>query len=79
MPAARLGEAHLESITASGPPLPVLLRSLEVLRDMRLAAKRSDIATRHADFERLRSIVAPLPQRNTVHHFSRAYKSLAAG
>jgi len=54
VPAARLGAAHLESITASGPPLPVLLRSLEVLRDMRLAANRPDIATRHADLERLR-------------------------
>ena len=53
-PAARLGAAHLESITASGPPLPVLLRSLAVLRDMRLAANRPDIATRHADLERLR-------------------------
>ena len=39
-PAARLGAAHLADITASGPPLPVLLRSLEVLRDMRLAADR---------------------------------------
>ncbi len=57
-PAARLGEAHLESITASGPPLPVLLRALEVLRDMRLAANRPGIATRHADIERLRSMVA---------------------
>jgi hypothetical protein len=53
-PAAKLGAAHLESITASGPPLPVLLRSLEVLRDMRLAANRPDIATRHADLERLK-------------------------
>ncbi|HEU5137527.1 MAG TPA: monodechloroaminopyrrolnitrin synthase PrnB family protein [Steroidobacteraceae bacterium] len=53
-PASKLGAAHLESITASGPPLPVLLRSLEVLRDMRLAANRPDIATRHADLERLR-------------------------
>jgi hypothetical protein len=52
-PAAKLGAAHLESITASGPPLPVLLRSLEVLRDLRLAANRSDIATRHADLDRL--------------------------
>ena len=57
-PAARLGEAHLESVTASGPPLPVLLRALEVLRDMRLAANRSDIATRHEDLERLRGMVA---------------------
>jgi hypothetical protein len=36
----------------------VLVRSLEVLRDMRLAAKRADIATRHADFEKLRSLLA---------------------
>jgi len=56
-PAARLGAVHLENITASGPPLPVLLRSLEVLRDMRLAANRPDIATRHADLERLRQML----------------------
>jgi len=61
-PAARLGAVHLESVTASGPPLPVLLRSLEVLRDMRLAANRSDITTRHADLERLRKWgQAPIP------------------
>ena len=60
-PAASLGAAHLESITASGPPLPVLLRSLEVLRDMRLAANRPDIATRHADLERLRNWGQPPP------------------
>ena len=30
--------------TASGPPLPVLLSALEVLRDLRLAAPRYDIA-----------------------------------
>ena len=56
-PAARLGAAHLADITASGPPLPVLVRSLEVLRDLRLAANRNDIATRHADFEQLRSVL----------------------
>jgi len=56
-PAARLGAAHLADITASGPPLPVLVRSLEVLRDLRLAADRNDIATRHADFEQLRSVL----------------------
>jgi hypothetical protein len=53
-PAANLNEQGLEGITASGPPLPVLLRSLEVLRDMRLAADRRDITTRHADLARLR-------------------------
>jgi hypothetical protein len=56
-PAARLGETHLESITASGPPLPVLIRSLEVLRDMRLAADRPGVATRHADLARLRALL----------------------
>ena len=57
VPATKLGTAHLESITASGPPLPVLLRSLEVLRDLRLAANRSDILTRHADLARLKRML----------------------
>ena len=56
-PAAALSERGLEGITASGPPLPVLLRSLEMLRDLRLAADRRDIATRHADLDRLRGLV----------------------
>jgi hypothetical protein len=56
-PAARLGAEHLADITASGPPLPVLVRSLEVLRDMRLAANRPGIATRHAELEQLRSLL----------------------
>jgi hypothetical protein len=55
-PAARMNAAHLASVTASGPPLPVLLRSLEVLRDMRLAADRPGITTRHADLARLRAL-----------------------
>jgi len=53
-PAARMPKDALGGITASGPPLPVLLRSLEVLRDMRVAADRDDIATRHGDLTRLR-------------------------
>jgi hypothetical protein len=57
-PATGIGAAHLEHITASGPPLPVLLRSLEVLRDMRLAADTPSLATRHADLTRLRSLVS---------------------
>jgi hypothetical protein len=56
-PAERLPEENLKGITASGPPLPVLLRSLEVLRDMRVAANRHDIATRHQDLARLRALV----------------------
>jgi len=56
-PAAKLGQQSLEGITASGPPLPVLLRSLEVLRDLRLAADRRDITTRHDDLGKLRRVV----------------------
>jgi hypothetical protein len=58
-PAASLREVDLQGVTASGPPLPVLLRALEVLRDMRIAANRPDIATRYADLVRLRSRIAP--------------------
>ena len=56
-PAANLEEEDLQGITASGPPLPVLLRSLEILRDLRLAAERRDIATRHDDLCKLRRAV----------------------
>jgi hypothetical protein len=56
-PAVNLNAQSLEGITASGPPLPVLLRSLEVLRDLRLAGDRRDIGTRHDDLARLRSRV----------------------
>lgn len=54
-PSAAVGEKHLAQITASGPPLPVLLKSLADLRDQRLAAKREDIRTSHAGIERLRA------------------------
>jgi len=48
---------HLATITASGPPLSVLLRALEMLRDLRTAANRQDIPTRHADLASLRQCV----------------------
>jgi hypothetical protein len=54
-PAARLSPGALDGITASGPPLHVLIRSLEILRDMRVAADRPDIVSRRADLSRLRS------------------------
>jgi hypothetical protein len=53
-PSSELSETHLKHITASGPPLQVLLNSLEKLRDLRTAADRDDIPSRHADFQRLR-------------------------
>lgn len=57
-PAERIPPDHLEGLTASGPPLEVLLRALEGLRDRRLAADRDDVPTRHADIARLRSVLA---------------------
>ncbi len=57
-PAAALDARSLEGITASGPPLPVLLGALQRLRDMRLAADRHDIATRRDDLARLRDAVS---------------------
>jgi hypothetical protein len=53
-PSGSLEEERLQGITASGPPLPVLIRSLELLRDFRMATERSDLETRHADLARLR-------------------------
>jgi hypothetical protein len=35
-----------------------LLRSLEILRDLRRAADRSDLPTRHADLARLKEAIA---------------------
>jgi len=52
-PASNLTEERLESVTSSGPPLQVLLRSLENLRDLRTAAERDDIPSRHVDLKRL--------------------------
>jgi hypothetical protein len=54
-PATSLSSEQLQDVTASGPPLSVLLRSLEILRDLRVASNRSDLATRHADLALLRS------------------------
>ncbi len=54
-PAFSKGLAEQADMTASGPPLPVLLRALRKLCDMRCAADRDDIPTRYADVQRLRS------------------------
>ena len=58
-PAGALDAAHLEGITASGPPLPALLRSLAILRDYRCAVATPAIPTRHADLARLRAALEP--------------------
>jgi hypothetical protein len=46
----------MAGLTASGPPLEALLRSLEALRDQRMAARRADLTTRHNDLVRLRAL-----------------------
>jgi len=60
-PSRALDESRLEQVTASGPPLPVLLSALEVLRDLRLAAPRDDIASRYAEVARLETAVGMAP------------------
>src|SRR6188472_2442032 len=57
-PSAELEEGHLAQVTASGPPLPVLLFALEVLRDLRLAALRDDIPSRYEDVSRVREALS---------------------
>jgi len=57
-PSVKLSEPHLKGVTASGPPLPVLLRSLRILRDYRCAEPQSDSVTRYPDIQRLRQLVA---------------------
>jgi hypothetical protein len=57
-PAVQLSGESLDAVTSSGPPLSVLLRALETLRDLRLAAPRTDIVSRHADIARLRAAVS---------------------
>ena len=54
-PAAELPDEGLVNITASGPPLPVLLDALEKLRDLRLGADRDDIPSRYHDLQKLKS------------------------
>ena len=56
-PSADLPEIRLKGITASGPPLPVLLRSLEKLRDQRMAAERDDIPSSYRELRILRESI----------------------
>jgi hypothetical protein len=56
-PSAELDHGKLAQVTASGPPLPVLLRALELLRDLRQAEPRTDIRTRHDDLAVLKSVL----------------------
>ena len=54
-PAVDTGIEDREGLTASGPPLPVLLKSLRKLADLRSAAKRDDIPSRYRDIRKIRT------------------------
>jgi hypothetical protein len=54
IPSRALSDASVKTITASGLPLEVMLRSLKKLRDLRMAAPREDVPSRHRDLESLR-------------------------
>lgn len=56
-----LDQRHHAQLTASGPPLPVLARALERLRDLRAAAKRDDLETAHDKIEILKRAVGFTP------------------
>jgi hypothetical protein len=53
-PAGRDAMSSRADLTASGPPLPVLLDALQKLADLRAARPRVDMLTRHDDVMRLR-------------------------
>ncbi|MGI9328007.1 MAG: PrnB family protein [Pseudomonadales bacterium] len=57
-PADEQGLTNRPGLTASGPPLPVLLRSLRKLADLRSAADRDDIPSRYADLQKLQASLA---------------------
>ena len=52
-----LDEKHHAQLTASGPPLPVLARALERLRDLRSAAPSREFETAHEKIETLKRAV----------------------
>lgn len=56
-PADNVDERRLKQITASGPPLPDLIQSLQHLRDLRMAAPRDDIQTAYSKLEKLRDAI----------------------
>ena len=53
-PAVSAGTENQQGLTASGPPLPVLLKSLRKLCDLRSGAERDDIPSRYRELQKLR-------------------------
>lgn len=56
-PATEAGLEERSDLSASGPPLPVLLKGLKTLCDLRSAAPRDDIPSRYRDIARLQEAV----------------------
>lgn len=56
-PSSVLDEKHMTHITASGPPLEVLMAALQKLRDLRTAAPRDDIRSRYKDIASIRAAI----------------------
>jgi len=56
-PSSALPQEHLQHITASGPPLEVLMMALQKLRDQRCAAPRDDIRSRYRDLQTIHAAV----------------------
>ncbi len=54
-PAVDSGVEQRDGLTASGPPLPVLLKALRKLADLRAAAERDDIPSRYRDVRKIRT------------------------
>jgi hypothetical protein len=55
VPSEKLEQQYMSKITASGPPLNILIDSLEKLKDRRAAANRDDIQTRYYDIKKLKA------------------------
>lgn len=57
VPADKANLNEQADLTASGPPLPVMLKGLKRLCDLRSAADVDGIGSRYADFDRLRKSI----------------------
>jgi hypothetical protein len=53
-PSQALAQPELDKVTASGPPLEVVVNALEKLRDLRMAVDRSDIPSSFNELALLR-------------------------
>ncbi|NRD71680.1 DUF1864 family protein [Shewanella sp. VB17] len=61
-PSRNMKQSHLDKVTASGPPLHILIDSLDKLKDKRAAVNRSDIDTRYHDIEILKASLTTISE-----------------